>query len=1008
MNRKPAPILSALFLCSFLTLSQAAAAFSQEPCKAPTVVLNNTQPNIFNEEQEMLLGDVMAEYVQKNFRVIDDEEANRYIRSIGARLIAHLPPTNIKFQFYVVDRPELNAFASAGGRIYITRKMIAFVRTEDELAGIIGHELGHGIVRHASIDMTRDFKELLGIDKVGDRKDIFEKFNRMIDNQRTKRLKGRRGHEDDQQLEADRIGFYAMAAAGYDPKAIVSAWDRLAQTEGRTGGGLAGIFGGTKPEERRLRELINALDAIPKECLEKRAAVPAGEFEKWRSTIVTRSTFDKVEKLPGLEAKRSLAVPLRGDITHFQFSPDGKFVIAQDASGINVLKKEPFSVLFRIDATDAKPAKFSPDSKHIVFSTYGQRVEKWDIESKRPVFAGEVYVRGRCWQSELSNNGNVLACYTAQANLELIDVPTSTTIYKKQEFYLPTYAEVVSWSRQLNELNAREIDALQMEFSPNAKYFLAGKVARNWKFVGSFESGLSMMASRDAKILAFDLAERVEVKLEGELKNVVSMPFAFYSDDKIIGQHKSNPDNSGVFSFPSGQRVEKFLLSGNSFTRPYQGNYIFVRPTTANPVGVFDLEGKKFIANNKTAAMDGHGDHFVSESKDGVVGLFKYDRATSRMDEVAYANLPRSNFSSPATVAVSPDLKWLVLSERSRGAVWDLGIGEMKVYIRGFAGSFFDADGSIYADFPRIESEMRSIGMINLSKNIAGRLEMPPVGGSKQFGKYMVRYLTKRQEEFENKIAEDVAKRLEKKDKDAKSGEGQPNDAPAPSDLRLPLVFAGAYDLRRFTQNDGTVEVYDVRNRNKLWSRYYPDEPPTYQFDSAGETAVLYWRLTTRTATEEIKKDAAMQSRLKTLGQKEGDYLVQVVNAENGNLIGQTLIETGEGSFSIERLFAKGDWLTVIDSENRVLMYSIKDGELKWRFFGENAAVNVSEGIAVVENVPGKLSVFSLENGEKLNELSFAGDVTFASFSPDGKKLFALSADQKYYIFGAASLKLRN
>lgn len=280
-----------LFTAVVLFIALCPILVNAQACRVPEISFNKSVPNIFDETQEMYLGDVLAEYVQKNYRIIRDDEANRYLRSIGERLVAHLPPTSIKFQFIVVDRPELNAFASAGGRIYITRKMIAFVRNEDELAGIIGHELGHGIVRHSSIDMTRSFKELLNIEQVGDRKDIFEKFNRMIDNQRTKRMKPRRGHEDEQQLEADRIGFYAMAAAGYDPKAIVTAWDRLAETEGRTGGGLSGLFTGTKPEEKRLRELTRALEATPPECLDKKGARNADDFEKWRSYVVTKSSF---------------------------------------------------------------------------------------------------------------------------------------------------------------------------------------------------------------------------------------------------------------------------------------------------------------------------------------------------------------------------------------------------------------------------------------------------------------------------------------------------------------------------------------------------------------------------------------------------------------------------------------------------------------------------------------------------------------------------------------------
>lgn len=702
--------------------------------------------------------------------------------------------------------------------------------------------------------------------------------------------------------------------------------------------------------------------------------------------------------------------PLRGDITHFQFSPDGKYVIAQDDSGINILKRDPFTVLFRIDATDAKPAKFSPDSKNVVFSTYGQRVEKWNLESKKPILAREVYVRGRCWQTELSNDGSVLACYTNRANLELIDVATNETIFKKEEFYIPNYAEVYNWSYRLNELNAKEVDALQMEFSPNDKYFLTGKVNRQIRMEGFWAATPAFISVNRAKAFGFDLKSKTEISLEGELKNIVSMPFAFYADDKIIGQHKGDADKSGIFSFPSGDRIEKFLLSANSFSRPFVGDYLFVRPTSANPVGVYDIAAKKFIANNKTPAMDGFGEFFVSESKDGVVGLFKYDKATSKMDEIAYATLPKGNFGSPRTVSVSPDMNWLVLSERSRGAVWDLSNGQMKVYIRGFAGSYVDADGSIYADLPFFERELRSIAMINPVKNVAGRLELRPPGGSKQFGKYLVRYRTSRQEEIEKKAKEEAAKRAAKGQKDAPGQEGRPTEQSGerpgpPTIVGLPLFFSGNLDLRRLTQNDGTLEVDDVRTGARLWSKYYADEPPVYQFDQAGETAALYWSVNTKTAREEIKKDAGLSQRLSTLGEKAGDYLVQVVDGTSGTLKGQTLIETGEGSFTIERVFANGDWLTLIDSENRVLMYSLKDGELKFRFFGENAAVNANEGIAVVENVPGQLSIYSLANGEKVNELSFAGDIVYAAFNPDGKKLFVLSGDQQYYVFNAAGFK---
>ena len=78
-------------------------------------------------------------------------------------------------------------------------------------------------------------------------------------------------------------------------------------------------------------------------------------------------------------SKTVLEPALRGDVTHLRFSPDGKYVIAQDDSGINVLTREPFKTLFRIAAPEATNAQFTPDSQQIIFYNSDLRVERWSI-----------------------------------------------------------------------------------------------------------------------------------------------------------------------------------------------------------------------------------------------------------------------------------------------------------------------------------------------------------------------------------------------------------------------------------------------------------------------------------------------------------------------------------------------------------------------------------------------------------------------------------------------------
>ena len=166
-----------LFFCLLLFVQNLSA---QTDCQPPPIVFNKNAENIFNERQEMDLGDAMIERLQKDYRVIDDEQVNQYLQGIADRLSKHLPATNIKFRLVVADLPDTNAYAMAGGRIFVTRKLISFVRSEDELAGVIAHELGHATVRHGAIDMSRYFKQILGVSQVGDRRDVFEKYNLFI------------------------------------------------------------------------------------------------------------------------------------------------------------------------------------------------------------------------------------------------------------------------------------------------------------------------------------------------------------------------------------------------------------------------------------------------------------------------------------------------------------------------------------------------------------------------------------------------------------------------------------------------------------------------------------------------------------------------------------------------------------------------------------------------------------------------------------------------------------
>jgi beta-barrel assembly-enhancing protease len=73
----------------------------------------------------------------------DDPELTSYLQQLGERIVGHLPPTRLRYRFFLADWPLVNAFSLSGERVYIPRKLVANARNEDELAAVIGHELGH-------------------------------------------------------------------------------------------------------------------------------------------------------------------------------------------------------------------------------------------------------------------------------------------------------------------------------------------------------------------------------------------------------------------------------------------------------------------------------------------------------------------------------------------------------------------------------------------------------------------------------------------------------------------------------------------------------------------------------------------------------------------------------------------------------------------------------------------------------------------------------------------------
>ncbi|HET6891161.1 MAG TPA: WD40 repeat domain-containing protein, partial [Pyrinomonadaceae bacterium] len=739
------------------------------------------------------------------------------------------------------------------------------------------------------------------------------------------------------------------------------------------------IFGKVKPEQKRLREMIKATQQLPQPCRENRLSTASNQFLKWQADVVSFREVNRTEELPGLLWKKELSPKLRSDITHLAFSNDGKYFLAQDDFAITVLQREPLQVVFQIPAPEAKKSSFTPDGQYVVFGTEGLRYEKWSIAERKPVEVRELVIRRDCWEHEFSPDGKYLACVDYDTNLNVLDTQTGKRVWEKKDFYRLTFFELLSWitAGSRNEGDAPRF--FNIEYSPDSR-FLA--VSRSHRFRFRFRIDTMVVDESENTLLALDLGTLKPISIGGDLKKVTQRPFLFLDSGRILGMSNRKLSDGGIFSFPEGKRLAKFDLGAEEMKGTANPNYVILKPLANAKMGILDLSRNSIVSglNKNDATM--WNELIVFEGTSGKVFISEahYNEEKKMMErkELGAIEIPVSSVAQLSAAEVSDNFQWLAISSKTRGALWNLTSGERKIFVRGFRGALLSNDGGGIGDFPRLDPVNHALVVMNANNNTVNMLREIPDKGARQHGRFVL-------------IRESLKQKKNEKDKsDDKQGSYQPDDE---SETSL------AREVR--------MELRDILTDKVVWSREYPKEAPDLFFDEFSGRLIFYWTLGSDAGKARLKEDPALEARSKAMGNKDDDYLIEVFDAFAGKTKGTLLVETGKGSFDIESGYSEGNWLVLHDSHNRILAFSITDGELRHRFFGAHAAINPATSQVVVENNPGELTLYDLTSGDRQGKLVFRSAAAFVRFSLDGKKLFVLSDDQIAHVFDLEKLQTR-
>ena len=169
--------------------------------------------SLLSESQEIALGAQSHDSVLDSYGLYADDTWQNYVSGIGMEIGKVSHRSHLEYHFYVADSPAVNAFALPGGWVYFTRGILAHFNSEDELAGVMGHEIGHVVARHGAEQYSRNALTGLGLEVASGVSETFAGYRQIAElGAGLLLLKFSRSQES----ESDKLGVDYATRLGYD------------------------------------------------------------------------------------------------------------------------------------------------------------------------------------------------------------------------------------------------------------------------------------------------------------------------------------------------------------------------------------------------------------------------------------------------------------------------------------------------------------------------------------------------------------------------------------------------------------------------------------------------------------------------------------------------------------------------------------------------------------------------------------------------------------------------
>jgi predicted Zn-dependent protease len=181
---------------------------------------------VISEEDERKIGEEVSAKLCEEFGVYQDKDVTKYVSLVGSVLAQASSRPNLKWEFIVLDTDGVNAFASPGGLVHITRGLLGLLKNEAELAGALGHEITHVTEKHTVNSIQKSNRFNLATDQVG--KGLAGELLAQIAQQAYSDVLNNKFDRNDEN-EADKLGVTLANKVGYAPAGLASVLTKLAE-----------------------------------------------------------------------------------------------------------------------------------------------------------------------------------------------------------------------------------------------------------------------------------------------------------------------------------------------------------------------------------------------------------------------------------------------------------------------------------------------------------------------------------------------------------------------------------------------------------------------------------------------------------------------------------------------------------------------------------------------------------------------------------------------------------